>query len=98
MPTSLAKVRVRATGGRSSMAFPHLSLTPQRARGNVSMTDRDHDVHLWQAGVRPAPTRRTGRVEGLPGGQPQGLGFRTGVRSARVTFGFTVHALALDPC
>lgn len=35
------------------------------------------------------------RVEGYPGGEPQGFGFRTGVRSARVAFGFAVYALVL---
>lgn len=35
------------------------------------------------------------RVPGQPGGEPQGFGFRTGVRSARVAVGFAVYALAL---
>ncbi|GAA4045667.1 hypothetical protein GCM10023063_35830 [Arthrobacter methylotrophus] len=35
------------------------------------------------------------RVPGQPGGEPQGFGFRTGVRSARVAFGFAVYALVL---
>ncbi|MFJ5862333.1 hypothetical protein ACIQCM_13010 [Pseudarthrobacter sp. NPDC092439] len=35
------------------------------------------------------------RVPGLPGGEPLGFGFRTGVRSARVAVGFAVYALAL---
>ena len=32
---------------------------------------------------------------GGPGGEPNGFGFRTGVRSARVAFGFAVYALVL---
>lgn len=44
-------------------------------------------------GALPAPGRD--RVQGLPGGLPQGVGFRTGVRSARVALGFAVYALAL---
>ncbi len=35
------------------------------------------------------------RVPGIPGGEPQGFGFRTGVRSARVAFGSAVYSLAL---
>ncbi|MDI3195164.1 hypothetical protein QK290_12115 [Pseudarthrobacter sp. AL07] len=35
------------------------------------------------------------RVAGYPGGEPVGFGFRTGVRSAKVAFGFAVYALAL---
>lgn len=35
------------------------------------------------------------RVGGHPGGEPLGFGFRTGVRSARVAFGFAVYALVL---
>ena len=58
------------------------------------MTDRDHDEDLWQEFNRLPPAGRD-RVEGLPGGLPQGFGFRTGVRSARVAFGFAVYALAL---
>lgn len=58
------------------------------------MTDRDHDEDLWQEFDRLPPAGRD-RVDGLPGGQPQGFGFRTGVRSARVALGFAVYALAL---
>ena len=58
------------------------------------MTDRDHDEDLWQEFNRLPPAGRD-RVDGLPGGLPQGFGFRTGVRSARVAFGFAVYALAL---
>ena len=35
------------------------------------------------------------RVDGYPGGEPVGFGFRTGVRSAKVALGFAVYALAL---
>ena len=58
------------------------------------MTDRDHDEDLWQEFDR-LPPAGPDRVRGLPGGQPQGFGFRTGVRSARVALGFAVYALAL---
>ncbi|MFP3459821.1 hypothetical protein R5O87_03095 [Arthrobacter globiformis] len=58
------------------------------------MTDRDHDEDLWQEFDR-LPPAEPDRVRGLPGGQPQGFGFRTGVRSARVALGFAVYALAL---
>lgn len=58
------------------------------------MTDRDHDEDLWQEFDR-LPPAGPDRVEGLPGGQPWGFGFRTGVRSARVALGFAVYALVL---
>ncbi|WP_395402029.1 hypothetical protein ACHMXB_01120 [Arthrobacter sp. UC242_113] len=58
------------------------------------MTDRDHDEDLWQEFDRLHPAGPD-RVRGLPGGQPQGFGFRTGVRSAKVALGFAVYALAL---
>ena len=56
------------------------------------MTDQDHE--LWDEFDRLKPAGRD-RVEGYPGGQPVGFGFRTGVRSARVAIGFAVYALAL---
>ena len=58
------------------------------------MTDRDHDEDLWQEFDR-LPPAGPDRVEGLPGGLPQGFGFRTGVRSAKVALGFAVYALIL---
>jgi hypothetical protein len=58
------------------------------------MTDRDHDEDLWQEFDR-LPPAGPDRVQGLPGGLPQGFGFRTGVRSAKVALGFAVYALAL---
>ncbi|MFE4541543.1 hypothetical protein [Arthrobacter sp. NPDC056727] len=58
------------------------------------MTDRDHHEDLWQEFDR-LPPAGPDRVQGLPGGQPQGFGFRTGVRSAKVALGFAVYALAL---
>ncbi|MDQ1057367.1 hypothetical protein QFZ23_001268 [Arthrobacter globiformis] len=58
------------------------------------MTDRDHDEDLWQEFDR-LPAAGPDRVEGLPGGEPWGFGFRTGVRSAKVAFGFAVYALVL---
>ena len=58
------------------------------------MTDRDHDEDLWQEFDR-LPPAGPDRVQGLPGGLPQGFGFRTGVRSAKVALGFAVYALVL---
>lgn len=58
------------------------------------MTDRDHDEDLWQEFDR-LPAAGPDRVEGLPGGEPWGFGFRTGVRSAKVALGFAVYALVL---
>jgi hypothetical protein len=58
------------------------------------MTDRHQDGDLWEEFDR-LPPAGPDRVEGLPGGQPQGFGFRTGVRSAKVAFGFAVYALVL---
>ena len=56
------------------------------------MTDQDRD--LWDEFDRLKPAGRD-RVEGYPGGEPLGFGFRTGVRSARVALGFAVYALVL---
>lgn len=56
------------------------------------MTDQDRD--LWDEFDRLKPAAPD-RVPGHPGGEPQGFGFRTGVRSARVAFGFAVYALIL---
>ena len=56
------------------------------------MTDQDRD--LWDEFDRLKPAGPD-RVEGYPGGEPLGFGFRTGVRSARVAFGFAVYALVL---
>ena len=58
------------------------------------MTDQDQDRDPWEEFDRLQPAGPD-RVEGIPGGQPQGFGFRTGVRSARVAFGFAVYALVL---
>lgn len=58
------------------------------------MTDRDQDGDLWEEFDR-LPPAAPDRVEGLPGGQPQGFGFRTGVRSAKVALGFAVYTLVL---
>jgi len=58
------------------------------------MTEREHDWDLWQEFDR-LPPAGPDRVAGLPGGQPEGFGFRTGVRSAAVAFGFAVYALIL---
>jgi len=41
------------------------------------------------------PPAMPDRVPGQPGGEPQGFGFRTGVRSARVAVGFAVYTLVL---
>lgn len=56
------------------------------------MTDQDRD--LWDEFDRLKPAAPD-RVAGLPGGEPQGFGFRTGVRSARVAFGFALYTLIL---
>ncbi|MBT2513435.1 hypothetical protein [Arthrobacter sp. ISL-30] len=54
------------------------------------MSDQD----LWDEfdSLKPAAPDR---VPGYPGGEPQGFGFRTGVRSAKVAVGFAVYALVL---
>ncbi|WP_445153763.1 hypothetical protein ACTWLI_10235 [Arthrobacter sp. Hor0625] len=54
----------------------------------------DHGADPWEEFDRLPPAGQD-RVVGLPGGAPQGFGFRTGVRSARVAFGFAVYALVL---
>jgi hypothetical protein len=58
------------------------------------MTNQDQDRDPWDEFDRLKPAGPD-RVEGYPGGEPLGFGFRTGVRSARVAFGFAVYALAL---
>ena len=52
----------------------------------------EHDP--WEEFDRLQPAAQD-RVSGQPGGEPQGFGFRTGVRSARVAVGFAVYALVL---
>ena len=58
------------------------------------MTDQDHDRDPWDEFDRLKPAGPD-RVAGYPGGEPLGFGFRTGVRSARVAFGFAVYVLVL---
>lgn len=58
------------------------------------MTEQDQDRDPWEEFDRLGPAGPD-RIEGYPGGEPQGFGFRTGVRSARVAFGFAVSALVL---
>jgi hypothetical protein len=58
------------------------------------MTDQDQARDPWEEFDR-LPPAGPDRVEGLPGGQPLGFGFRTGVRSATVAIGFAVYALIL---
>lgn len=58
------------------------------------MTDQDQDRDPWEEFDRLKPAGPD-RVEGYPGGEPMGFGFRTGVRSARVAFGFAVYTLVL---
>jgi len=58
------------------------------------MTEQDQDRDPWDEFDKLQPAAPD-RVEGYPGGEPQGFGFRTGVRSARVAFGFAVYALVL---
>jgi threonine/homoserine/homoserine lactone efflux protein len=58
------------------------------------MTYQDQDRDPWEEfdNLKPAGPDR---VEGYPGGEPVGFGFRTGVRSAKVAVGFAVYALVL---
>ncbi|CAN7246393.1 hypothetical protein [Arthrobacter sp. LjRoot14] len=58
------------------------------------MTEQDQSRDPWEEFDKLQPAGPD-RVEGLPGGQPMGFGFRTGVRSAKVAFGFAVYALVL---
>ena len=58
------------------------------------MTEQDQDRDPWEEFDRLKPAGPD-RVEGFPGGEPQGFGFRTGVRSAKVAVGFAVYALCL---
>jgi hypothetical protein len=58
------------------------------------MTYQDQDRDPWEEFDRLKPAGPD-RVEGYPGGEPVGFGFRTGVRSARVAIGFAVYALVL---
>lgn len=58
------------------------------------MTDQQQDRDPWEEFDRLKPAGPD-RVAGYPGGEPHGFGFRTGVRSARVAFGFAVYSLAL---
>jgi len=59
---------------------------------NVPGNDAEKDP--WEEFDR-LPPAEPDRVPGQPGGEPQGFGFRTGVRSARVAVGFAVYALVL---
>jgi len=54
----------------------------------------DAEKDPWEEFDR-LPPAGPDRVAGQPGGEPQGFGFRTGVRSARVAVGFAVYALVL---
>ena len=58
------------------------------------MAAQDHDHDPWDEFERLKPAGQD-RVEGYPGGEPVGFGFRTGVRSAKVALGFAVYALCL---
>ncbi|MET3922410.1 hypothetical protein [Arthrobacter sp. UYEF20] len=58
------------------------------------MTEQDQDRDPWEEFDRLKPAG-SDRVAGYPGGEPQGFGFRTGVRSAKVAIGFAVYALCL---
>jgi len=58
------------------------------------MTDQDQDRDPWEEFDRLKPAGPD-RIEGYPGGEPLGFGFRTGVRSARVAFGFAVYSMVL---
>ncbi len=58
------------------------------------MTGQEQGQDPWEEfdALKPAGPDR---VAGYPGGEPLGFGFRTGVRSARVAFGFAVYTLVL---
>lgn len=58
------------------------------------MTYQDQDRDPWEEFDRLKPAAPD-RIEGYPGGEPVGFGFRTGVRSAKVAIGFAVYALVL---
>lgn len=58
------------------------------------MTKQDQDRDPWEEFDRLKPAGPD-RIAGYPGGEPQGFGFRTGVRSAHVAIGFAVYALTL---
>jgi len=58
------------------------------------MTNQQQDSDPWEEFDKLQPAGPD-RVAGYPGGEPQGFGFRTGVRSARVALGFAVYSLAL---
>ena len=58
------------------------------------MTNQQQDRDPWEEFDKLQPAGPD-RVAGYPGGEPQGFGFRTGVRSARVALGFAVYTLAL---
>ncbi|MHA7220915.1 hypothetical protein ACX80S_01045 [Arthrobacter sp. RHLT1-20] len=58
------------------------------------MTEQDQDRDPWDEFDKLKPAGPD-RVEGYPGGEPVGFGFRTGVRSAKVAIGFAVYALTL---
>ncbi|MET3809604.1 hypothetical protein [Arthrobacter sp. UYEF3] len=60
----------------------------------MSEQRREHEGDPWEEFDRLEPASPD-RVSGVPGGEPHGFGFRTGVRSARVAVGFAVYALAL---
>lgn len=54
----------------------------------------EHGPDPWEEFDRLGPARQDS-VLGQPGGEPNGFGFRTGVRSAKVAVGFAVYALVL---
>jgi hypothetical protein len=56
------------------------------------MTNPDADP--WEEFDKLSPAAPD-RIQGYPGGEPVGFGFRTGVRSAKVALGFALYALAL---
>ena len=58
------------------------------------MTGQGQDKDPWEEFDSLGPAAPD-RVPGHPGGEPQGFGFRTGVRSARVAVGFATYTLAL---
>jgi hypothetical protein len=80
--------------GGVSTGYPSPPRGPPNSRDNGIMTEQDQDRDPWDEFDKLKPAAPD-RVEGYPGGEPQGFGFRTGVRSARVALGFAVYALVL---
>jgi hypothetical protein len=85
----------RESGGlKNAASGPVAAVQGSDPRDNKTMTDQEQDRDPWEE-FDSLKAAGPDRVAGYPGGEPQGFGFRTGVRSARVAFGFAVYSLAL---